>query len=355
MQKWLKEVARGKKGSKDLSYEQTRLLAEQIIDKRATIAQTTAYLIAARIKTESSDELLAFIDAFRTQNMEISLPENVRDKLIDFQGPYNGRNSFVATIPSAILLAEKGVPCTMSASITLPPKYGTSMVDIFQALNINGNKTNVTVEDEIMDQNLTFLEAEAFSSPLKELRFIREEIGVRTILNTVEKLLNFTGARNIMLGAFHRTAIKRMKSSFEQMDYKNVFIVQGLEGSEDVPVHRNSFVYHWEKEGLSSFTVKPADYGLLCKEFDKNIKLNATEQAEIILSLLAGDKRESYLYYYNQLVLNTGLRYYLFGIYPTIEEGVEYAKVQLSSGRGLQLLTKWQSKCKSEWKKESIV
>lgn len=64
MQQWLKEVARGKRGSKDLDYQQTTEVAQTIINGDATDAQIAAYLIALRLKTESPEELLAFVHAF---------------------------------------------------------------------------------------------------------------------------------------------------------------------------------------------------------------------------------------------------------------------------------------------------
>lgn len=59
------------------------------------------------------------------------------------------------------------------------------------------------------------------------MRKIREEIGVRTVLNTAEKLVNFSDADKLMMGAFHRTAIQKMHPVFQHLTYKEVFIVQG--------------------------------------------------------------------------------------------------------------------------------
>lgn len=44
-------------------------------------------------------------------------------------------------------------------------------------------------------------------------------------------------ANSIMMGAFHRTAINKITPIFSQLSYKDIFIVQGVKGSEDLPVH----------------------------------------------------------------------------------------------------------------------
>ncbi|GAB2543610.1 anthranilate phosphoribosyltransferase [Gracilibacillus alcaliphilus] len=337
MQQWIKEVARGKKGAKDLSYQETKEVANIIVSNQATSAQIAAYLVGARIKMESSEELLAFIHTLTQHAEHLPLPEEVQRRTIDFAGPYNGRHSFAATIPVSLLLAEQGVPVFIAASDTLPPKYGTSLKAIFHELGIATNSDSQTAAAQMLNHQFGFADTEQYCSVLARLRSLREEIGVRTLFNTVEKLVNISGARNIMLGAFHRTAINKLSDVFAQLDYQHAYVVQGLEGSEDVPVHRNSFVFDWTPEGLQSFIVKPQEYGLASKDFDKEHKHSAIEQAAIIQAIFHGENKDSY--YYNQVLLNAGLRYYLFGVLPSIEEGISLAEEQIRSGRALRQLT----------------
>ncbi|QGH34316.1 anthranilate phosphoribosyltransferase [Gracilibacillus salitolerans] len=348
MQQWLKEVARGKKGSKDLDYHETSQLAEGIFSGEATTAQIAAYLVAERIKTETSEELLAFIHTLQRYTDRLNLPSDIQEKTIDFAGPYNGRHSFAATIPVSLLLADYGVPVFLSASDTLPPKYGTSLKTIFSELGVAVDNGRKEAEKKIMDSNVAFANTEQYSPSLAKLRSIREEIGVRTLFNTVEKLINISKAKNVMLGAFHRTAINKLEGVFKELDYNHVYIVQGLEGSEDVPVHRNSFVFDWTPNGLNSFIVKPKDYGLEYKEFDKTIKLSANEQAAIIRAIFSGEETQEHQYHYYQILLNAGLRYYLFKITGSIEEGIKIAEEQIKSGRALQKLQEIQKdKCEA--------
>ncbi|MGP4040506.1 anthranilate phosphoribosyltransferase [Gracilibacillus sp. D59] len=346
MQQWLKEVARGKKGSKDLDYQQTLQVAESIVSGEATTAQIAAYLVAERIKTETHEELLAFIHTLQQHTKRLNLPTEVREKTIDFAGPYNGRHSFAATIPVSLLLAEYGVPVFLSASDTLPPKYGTSLKSIFSELGIAVDSDHDKAAKMMMNSNMAFADTEQYSSALAKLRSIRKEIGVRTLFNTVEKLINISKAKNVMLGAFHRTAINKLEGVFKQLDYNHVYIVQGLEGSEDVPVHRNSFVFDWTPDGLDSFIVRPQDYGVEYKEFDKNVKLAANEQAAIIHSIFSGEGKQEHQYYYHQILLNAGLRYYLFKVTDSIEEGIKVATEQIKTGRALRKLQEIQKdKC----------
>ncbi|MFB3161674.1 anthranilate phosphoribosyltransferase [Neobacillus sp. 179-J 1A1 HS] len=340
MQQWLKEVARGKRGSKDLDYQQTKEVAQTIISGKATDAQIAAYLVALRLKTESPEELLAFVHAYQdvTNKFEVS-----NQSIIDLASPYNGRNSFTGTIPTAILMAEYGFPVFLHGSDSLPPKYGTALKDILLQIGLNVSQPPQGLTKTIQEAGIAFANTEEYCPSLGKLRGIRKELGVRTLFNTVEKLLNLANAESLMMGAYHRTAINKIAPIFKELSFKNVYVVQGMEGSEDLPVHRNSFIYKITDNNIESSIVKPEEYGLLVQEFDKDTKLSTQEQSDITLAILSGEQSASIQPYYNQVLFNTGIKYYLFGAVKDIGEGIEIAKQQLMEQRGLKQLDKYKA------------
>ncbi|MBD1379537.1 anthranilate phosphoribosyltransferase [Metabacillus arenae] len=340
MQQWIKEVARGKRGSKNLSYEETMNVAHSILSGEATDAQTTAYLIAMRLITETSDELLAFQHALENYTTKLEVSEKTKENLIDFASPYTGRNSFLATIPVSLLLADQGIPVFLHSTDSLPPKYAVTINEVLEKLGVNVSLSKETLASSIENVKIGFAKTDAYCLPLRDLRKIREEIGVRTLFNTAEKLLNISGAKSIMAGAFHRTAIKHILPVFEKLSFERVYIVQGVEGSEDLPVHRNSFIFSYQNGETDSFIVKPEEFGLFHGEGEKK-RIPEEEQANIVLSLLNGEKLEEYAYYYNQVVFNTGIRYYLFNLTNSIEDGIDLAKGQLREKRGFRKLEEW--------------
>jgi anthranilate phosphoribosyltransferase len=340
MQQWLKEVARGKRGSKDLDYHQTKEVAQAIINGDATDAQIAGYLIALRLKSESPEELLAFVHAFGDHSEKL---ESTQQPIIDLASPYNGRNTFMGSIPTAILMAEHGLPVFLHGSDALPPKYGVAMKEILARIGVDISLNAASLLKTITEAGIAFASTEEFSNSLGKLRKIRKELGVRTLLNTVEKLLNLANAESIMMGAYHRTAINKIAPIFKGLSYKNVYVVQGMEGSEDLPVHRNSFIFKITENEMESSIVNPEEFGLLAPEMDKDIKLTAKEQSDITMAILSGENSKILQYYYNQVVFNTGIRYYLFGCAASIGEGIEITKEQIREQKGLSQLGKWKT------------
>ncbi|WP_218197331.1 hypothetical protein, partial [Pseudomonas sp. 2995-1] len=111
------------------------------------------------------------------------------------------------TIPVSILLAENGIPVFLHSSDTLPPKNGSTIKDILKGLDIPVKLTGDQIAASIEAHNIGFAWTERLCKPLASVRNIREEIGVRSFLNMVEKLLNQANANSIMLGIFHKTVL----------------------------------------------------------------------------------------------------------------------------------------------------
>ncbi|MCY8204781.1 hypothetical protein MOC09_14310 [Bacillus sp. N12A5] len=229
----------------------------------------------------------------------------------------------------SLLLAESGIPAFLHSSEALPPKYANNIKAVLRELGIETEGTQEHIEEFLSELHIGFASAELCCRPFQRLKTIREEMGVRTVLNTAEKLLNYAGASRIMMGAFHRTAIQHIFPVFQRLGYQQAFIVQGAEGSEDVPVHRNSFVFTINESEMEAFILKPEDYGLKADEAAWDQTMSPAGQAEKITAILGGSEESGLDYERKQVIMNAGLRYYLFGHTTSIEEGADLAKSQL--------------------------
>ncbi|WP_202080114.1 anthranilate phosphoribosyltransferase [Caldalkalibacillus salinus] len=340
MEQWLKIVARGKKGSKDLTYAQAESVAERIISGEATDAQIGAFLVAQRLKTESVDEVLAFCKRLRAPIMNNAnaqtLATNFHSKpIIDLAGPYTGRHTFAATLPSAILMAQSGVPVYTHSSPSLPPKWGVSLADMAQGLGLPTSETLQDLNQQLKETNMGFALTEHLCAPLAQIRHIREEIGVRTFLNTVEKLLNITQAHTLIVGVFHRTVIDLHVALVRALGYREAYIVQGVEGSEDLPLHRKSFYYKVTPEEVHALEIDPEDYGLKRKRDRSRETLNLEQQIEIIQRILKGDTSADIADFRAQVLFNTAVRYYFCGRFPTVSEALQFTEQQLKEPKGV--------------------
>jgi len=330
----LKEVARGKRGARDLIYEESLYAAESILGLTATPAQIGAFLIAERIKLESVEELEAFVHICR----KYAHRESLLEPGLDCAGPYDGRkSSFIATFPTAFLLSAAGLPVTLHGSASLPPKWGVTLQDIILESGIERavlDRTNAI--EAARESGVLFANAEEWCPPLGEIRSIREEIGMRTIFNTAEKLVDYAYSPFIVFGIYHNTVFDRLSRLLIKLGYQKALIVQGAEGSEDLFIDRPTRVYTVEKGLAALDIIDPEVLGL--ETIVPEVQWTSHQQLMTAEAVLQGG---GHMAFYNQTLLNGAARLHLAGKVNSIEEGLYTCKGLLDNGEAWMVYTKW--------------
>ncbi|ETT51915.1 MULTISPECIES: anthranilate phosphoribosyltransferase [unclassified Paenibacillus] len=331
----LKEVARGKRGAKDLSYGEAEYAAEAILTRAASPVQIGAFLIAERMKLESLEELEAFVAVCR----KYAFREPVHQG-IDCAGPYDGRvHSFIATFPTAFLLSAAGLPVTLHGSAGLPPKWGITLQDIIQASGVD--VAGLSRSDAVHAAEaggVLFVKSEQWCPPLGELRRLREDIGMRTIFNTAEKLIDYSCSPFIVFGIFHNTVFDRISRLIVKLGYQRGLVVQGVEGSEDLYIDRPNRVYRIQDGAAELDIIDPESLGLEVP-VPVEQEWTALRQLRTAEEVLQGG---GHMAYYNQTLLNAAARLHAAGRVNSIEEGVYTCKPLLDNGQAWETYQRWQ-------------
>jgi len=84
---FIREIGRGKQGAKDLSREQACALMTEVLGGSVDPVALGAFCIAMRIKGETADEMMGFLDA--TQK-HLQMFSNPHDQPIVVLPSYNG-------------------------------------------------------------------------------------------------------------------------------------------------------------------------------------------------------------------------------------------------------------------------
>lgn len=331
----LKEVGRGKRGARDLTYEEAASAARLILTQTATPAQIGAFLTAERIKIENVDELKAFVDVCRS----FANRSAGRDG-IDFAGPYDGRTStFMATFACAFIVASCGLPVTLHGTEPLPPKRGITIPMLLREMGIDSAR--VPRRQAAAAAALTgvmFVSSEQECPPLGRLRPLREELGLRTVLNTAEKLIDYSCSPYLAFGVFHNTVFERTAKLLVKLGYRKAVIVQGCEGSEDLFIERPTRTYVVENGEARLELIDPEMFGL--ESVLPELSWTPALQLEVTEQVLNGT---GHMAFTNQVLLNSAVRLYIGERVQSIEEGIYTCKSVLESGAALDSYQRWRT------------
>ena len=329
----LKEVARGKRGARDLTYEEALGAAEAILTGEATPAQIGAFFVAQRIKMESVAELKAFVVKCREQAHRLPTMEGM-----DCTGPYDGRvRSFYATFATSFVLAEAGLPVTLHGAPTLPPKRGITLHDMITTLGVELNQlSRERAADIAQATGVLYVPAQRWSPAIEALRNIREELDMRTIMSTVEKLIDYAHSPYLVFGVFHNTVFNRMSELVQELAYERALIVQGVEGSEDLFIDRPTRTYYVESGRSELLVIDPELYELAATI--PEMEWTASKQVQVTEEVLNGKGHPAFT---NQVLLNAAMRLYVAQRVNGIEHGLDICKTIVESGAAAKRYEAW--------------
>jgi anthranilate phosphoribosyltransferase len=334
MREWIKAVGTGRKGSRDLSYDECAAVAHMIARKEATDVQIASWLMAERMKSETDDEIMAFIHVFR----KYCTPIQSFTSSINCAGPYDGRRYCPITIPVSLLMAAVQVPQVLHGGDTLPPKDGTSVKELLEALGVRIRMDITNWERIFSAVHINFVWTEQLCPPLAYVRHIRQEMGLRTMLNTVEKVINPVQSANLIIGVNHKTAMQHLIHILPRSGFETAYIVQGIEGSEDLPIYKQSAIRKVTAYGDESNVIDPSTFGFYGDPLEE---ISKEQQVRILQRIIDGDDSEDIKKERDHIIFNAGLRFFWFDKVSTYEEGFFLARSLLQRKEAARALNKW--------------
>ncbi len=244
---------------KSLSAEQAKEVMVNIGKGIYTDAEVASFVTVFLMRTITIDEL----QGFRNALMEMALPVNFTDDVIDIVGTGgDGKNTFNISTIAAFVVAGTGNKVAKHGNYASTSVTGSS--DVLQELGYNFKSNNEALQKELDDANITFLHAPLFHPALKAVSHIRKRMGVRTLFNLMGPLVNPANPAFRMLGVYNAETA-RMYNYLLQKDNAKFSIVNSLDGYDEISLTSDAKVITAKGEKIYSAyylgkrTVTPED------------------------------------------------------------------------------------------------
>lgn len=318
---FVQAVGRGAKLRRDLTFDEAVQAMRLILRGEATQAQMGAFLIAQRVKGEAEAEIRGFAHVVREEFMRRITPRV--ENLLDFGLPYDGKAKTAQLVPAiAVTLAVCGVPVLIHGDEGVPAKKGVTAGAVFRALGVADLQPE-QVSALIEKAGFGYLSAALFAPEWHALIPLRCEFGLRTALNSVEKLFNPANAPYQISGFFHGEYLERLRLS--QTGTRASWIVQGEEGSIEMASGRATHIF--AREERDDWILDRAAVGLPIRE-RLTLPPDVKQHAELNAAVLAGQTGPGA----DQAVLTAGAILTLLKVASGLADGIQRARHALDSG-----------------------
>jgi anthranilate phosphoribosyltransferase len=268
---------------RDHAYEAMSL----ILEGGATTAQIAAFLVALKMKGETSDELLGFATAMRERAEPVDAGVN-GEALIDTCGTGgDALGTFNISTVAAFVVAGAGVRVAKHGNRSLSSKCGSA--DILEALGINIHLSPEQVGGAIREVGIGFLFAPAHHPAMKYAQSARAELKMRTVFNLLGPLTNPAKAPRQLVGAPSPEAAELMAGALAGLGADHAFVVHGLDGLDEVSTTGPTLVYEVTPSRFDKHMWTPADFGVPRATIEDLAGGDRDQNCKIAARVLAGE------------------------------------------------------------------
>jgi len=169
---------------------------------------------------------------------------------------------------------------------------------------------------------------------LEHITSIREKIGIRTIFNLLDPLINPAGAKIQILGVYEPSLTEAMAAVLRNLGIEKGLVLH-VEGTfDEISITGKTKMTEFKDEETKSYSIQPEDFGMKRGRLTEIRGGTKEENAKIILEVLNGRrgvKRDI-------TVLNAAAAFVTAGKAKDFNEGIEMANQSIDSGKALHTL-----------------
>jgi anthranilate phosphoribosyltransferase len=222
---YLREIGRGAAGSRPLKPEQAHDLMSQLLDDRLSALEVGAFAIAMRMKGETLDELLGFLQALHERLLMLD-----SDRPVISIASYNGARRLPNLVPLlALLLARAGARVLVHGLVHDPDRVTTAQV--FEALGHAPALSVSAVAAAWQRDGCAFVPTPVLSPALDRLLQVRRTIGLRNSGHTIAKMVNpVRGAPCLRLLSHTHPEFGQLMAAYAEHARADMGLLRGTEG-----------------------------------------------------------------------------------------------------------------------------
>lgn len=305
----------------------TRAEAEEafscLFEGDATPSQMGGFLMALRVRGETTSEIAAAASVMRAKCNAVAAPKGAMD-IVGTGG--DGKGTLNISTATAFVVAGAGVTVAKHGNRNLSSKSGAA--DALGALGVNVMVGPAVVERAINEVGIGFMMAPMHHPAIKHVMPTRTELGTRTLFNVLGPLTNPAGVLRQLTGAFSRDLIRPMAETLLDLGSEKAWLVHGSDGTDELSIAGVSYVAALENGAVTERELHPDDAGLPEHAFEAILGGTPAENGRAFEALMNGAPGA----YRDAVLLNSAAALVIADVAADLHEGVERARESIDSG-----------------------
>ena len=298
---------------------------DDLLSGEVTPVQAAAFLVALKVRGESTEEIVGAAQAMRARMVRVAAPESAVD-VVGTGGDHSGSVN-VSTL-AAILVAACGVPVAKHGNRAATSRSGAA--DVLAALGVRLGLDPREQERCLAQAGLCFLFAQTHHGAMRHVAAVRAELPVRTVFNLLGPLCNPAGVERQLFGVAEPDRAEPLTRVLAELGSRRVWTVHGSDGLDEITVTGPSAVVELDEGRVSRFAIDPRDLGLPLRAPEELRGGDPEHNARALRAVLDGARNA----YRDIAALNAGAALVVAGAVGSLADGLARAQGALDSGAG---------------------
>jgi anthranilate phosphoribosyltransferase len=341
----MRALGPGRKGSRHLTRDEAERAFDAVLSGESSPVLIASFLTSMRWKGVTATELTGFARAARKR---ATIPCEGVSGLVCVSPPQDGHDQTPPLdLAACLIAAAAGARVLLITDKGVPPRRGLTAANALDSLGLSMTWDPTEAEDWVAKGRFAALSASGILPALVGLREIRGEMGLRTPLSTVEKLLAPASAA-VVLAAQGGPVLGAAAEVVQGLGHPRGIVIQGMDGGIVPSVRRRSRGLEITAGHLVPVVVEPEDFGMECSAEPELPMFGPPEEGrgtgdnpalvdatgDMTRSILNGELSPAR----NATLLSASLILKASGRSLTLAEGVDAAARALDDGQAQALL-----------------
>ena len=329
----MKEIIEKLKSKQNLSFEESKLAFEILMDGKASDDEMFNFLTILSSKGEVSEEIAGGVYVLRNKSKRV----NASDCVDTCGTGGDGKNTLNISTASALLLASMGIKVAKHGNKAVSSKCGSG--DVLEALNIKINLGPKEIEKQISKNNFGFMFAPNYHSAMKYVGPTRKKIGKRTIFNMIGPLSSPALVKRQVVGVFDKKLLTTFANALKNLNINFAWILNSEDGLDEISPYDKTNVVQLKNGEISKITINPNELNIKADKFENLLGDDAKFNASKMINIFKGDDND----FSKAVCLNAAAGLIVNENYKNFSEAYSEARKHILTGKTFNHLEKIQN------------
>jgi anthranilate phosphoribosyltransferase len=238
----------------------------------------------------------------------------------------DGVGSFNVSTAAAFVVAGAGVPVAKHGNRAATSRAGS--IDVLEALGVRADLPVATAARILERVGIAPFFARRAHPAMRYVAPVRQELGVRTLMNCLGPLLNPVGAKRQLVGVYAAGLVRTLAAALAALGAERALVVHGDDGLDEITTTAKTRAMLLEGGQLRELVFDPAEFGLPRARLEDLQGGDARENAVMVRAVLSGEpgpRRDIVL-------LNAAAALWVAGAASGLAQGLVVARESIDSG-----------------------